>query len=214
MRSMKIPKALHKELYKNLDKIAEYHMEPDYFGEPGQGDYSIWITLKEGWINPHMGTRTIHSASAKDAIQELRDIEPDPEDEDEETESIKHELMSVLNDIGHMIDEHIKNIKNTVERDRKRGVKLTGLGIGHDKVAMFMVKNPHSDNQQKIIEERPVMHSIDGRKCMVFESEQELKLVLEESEYKGELMSIGAVFDNAIPMDEFEFRMKNPEINK
>lgn len=72
MHSEKIPKTLQREIDRHAHKIDSYHMEEDFFGEPGQGSWSIWIGFNPEWECPDMECGTIHEATAKDAIEKLR----------------------------------------------------------------------------------------------------------------------------------------------
>lgn len=74
MHSDKMPKTLLREINKNRHIIQDYHFEPDRFGGPGQGEWSIWIDLKPGYRCSLSDTGTIHEATAKDAIQAIRGV--------------------------------------------------------------------------------------------------------------------------------------------
>ena len=69
MHSNKIPKGLQKALERNADKIENYHMEQDGFGDVHEGPWSIWIYLRPGYRSTLMDCGTIHEPTAKKAIE-------------------------------------------------------------------------------------------------------------------------------------------------
>ena len=76
MHSNRMPKTLVRELERHAHQVEEYWMEDDGF-EPEKGDWSIWIYLRPEFENGYdPGLGLIHEATAKDAIDALRRVQP------------------------------------------------------------------------------------------------------------------------------------------
>jgi hypothetical protein len=69
MRTSKVPKTVQKWAEQNSDKINDLYVERDYSG------YSIWCSLKEGWINQESGTTSIHEETVKEFMASTKHIE-------------------------------------------------------------------------------------------------------------------------------------------
>jgi hypothetical protein len=77
MHSSHMPKTLMREINKNRCIIHAYHFEPDVFGGPGRGEWSVWIDLKPGYKCSLSDTGCIHEATARDAIDALKGVKVD-----------------------------------------------------------------------------------------------------------------------------------------
>jgi hypothetical protein len=77
MRTNAIPKTIQRWINANADKVEVTNMEFDEWGGPdGCGDWSIWCWLNDGWKIKGFNTHLIHEATAKDFIEQTKNIVP------------------------------------------------------------------------------------------------------------------------------------------
>ena len=75
MRNESVPKTIQKWIDANLDKIEEYWLEPDGYGDENN-PYSLWLYLHKDYFCPHRECRTIHAATVADAMDQLKAVIP------------------------------------------------------------------------------------------------------------------------------------------
>lgn len=71
MHNQNIPKTVSKWAERNTEKVEELWVEYDEF-EPEKGSYSLWCTLKPGFIVNEV--HQIHEATAKDFLATASEI--------------------------------------------------------------------------------------------------------------------------------------------
>jgi len=74
MHTSQIPKTLAQAIKRHESRIEEFWMEEDDF-EPSLGSWSIWIYLRPEYES-EPGLGLIHEATARDAIEALRRVQP------------------------------------------------------------------------------------------------------------------------------------------
>jgi hypothetical protein len=76
MKSSRPLKTVQRLIEKHADKIDEYWIEEDGFGDADElGGFSYWIYFKKGWINYMTETHCIHECTAKDVKEHFKYIE-------------------------------------------------------------------------------------------------------------------------------------------
>lgn len=78
MHNKKIPKTIQKWIDLNPEKVADYSIEYDEWGECNQGGYSIWLGLKDGYWCSMTECHAIHAATAKSFLEDARFVEKEP----------------------------------------------------------------------------------------------------------------------------------------
>tara|TARA_R100001594_G_scaffold141298_1_gene187160 strand:- start:610 stop:828 length:219 start_codon:yes stop_codon:yes gene_type:complete len=68
-----MPKTVQKWAEQNSDKINDLYVEKDY-ADGHDTPYSIWCSLKEGWINQLTETTSIHESSVKEFMDNTKYI--------------------------------------------------------------------------------------------------------------------------------------------
>ena len=73
MHNQNIPKTVSRWAAKNQTKVENLWVEHDEF-EPEKGNYSLWCTLKPGFVVNEV--HQIHESTAKDFLESASEISP------------------------------------------------------------------------------------------------------------------------------------------
>ena len=58
-----------------LDKIRK-NKKVALVSDERSSDSGVWAELRDGWINPHTGTHSVHEDTPADVYRRLRDVIP------------------------------------------------------------------------------------------------------------------------------------------